>query len=117
MSDQEQTDRTADGPPSAPERETAEKEASSSRESAIEWRDDAMRSDFANVVNIQGTREQIDLFFGVNRTWNYKGDGPMQVDLTNRVILTPLAAKRMWSILTNVLREHEKRYGALKIDN
>ena len=86
------------------------------RSSAIEWDDAAMQTAFANVVNIQGTREQFELFFGVNRSWQADADGPMTVELSNRMILTPLAAKRMWSLLTNVLREYEARHGALKID-
>ena len=86
------------------------------KSSRIAWDDGKMATNFANVVNIQGTREQVELFFGTNRTWNVEAGGPMEVELTNRMILTPLAAKRMWSILTNVLREYEQRHGALKID-
>lgn len=82
----------------------------------IHWDDTKMETNFANVVNIQGTREQVEVFFGTNRTWNVEAGGPMEVDLTNRMILTPLAAKRMCTILTNVLREYEQRHGALKVD-
>jgi hypothetical protein len=86
------------------------------RETGIVWDDSRMETNFANVVNIQGTREQVELFFGTNRTWNMGEEGPVKVDLTNRMILTPLAAKRLWSILGNVLREYEQRHGALKVD-
>ena len=75
-----------------------------------------MATNFANVVNIQGTREQIELFFGTNRTWNIRDDAALKVELTNRMILTPLAAKRLHAILTRVLREYEQRHGALKVD-
>jgi len=45
-----------------------------------------MATHFANVVNVQSTREQVDLFFGTNQTWNI-ADGPaVSVDLTNRII-------------------------------
>ncbi|WP_339948556.1 DUF3467 domain-containing protein [uncultured Albimonas sp.] len=86
------------------------------RDSSIEWDDAGMATNFANVVNIQGTREQIELFFGTNRTWNIKDDAALKVELTNRMILTPLAAKRLHAILTRVLREYEQRHGALKVD-
>lgn len=86
------------------------------RASTIEWDDRGMATNFANVVNIQGTREQVEIFFGTNRTWNPGTDGPLTVELTNRMILTPLAAKRLLGILGNVLREHERRYGVLKVD-
>jgi hypothetical protein len=75
-----------------------------------------MATTFANVVNVQSTREQVDLFFGLNRTWNLTGDGQVSVDLANRVILTPFAAKRLWTVLGGVLREYESRYGALEVE-
>lgn len=83
---------------------------------SVQWIDDRMTTQFANVVNVQGTREQIDLFFGTNRTWNVAETGGMSVELSNRLILTPLAAKRLWTVLGGVLREHESRYGALNVE-
>lgn len=82
----------------------------------IDWIDTGMVTHFANVVNVQGTREQIDLFFGTNRTWNVTPSSGVTVELSNRVILTPLAAKRLATVLTNVLREHESRYGVLNVE-
>lgn len=90
--------------------------AAKTRRAAVEWDDARMATSFANVVNIQGTREQVELFFGTNRTWNVDADGPLKVELTNRVILTPLAAKRLSLILTKVLREYEQRHGVLKTE-
>lgn len=83
---------------------------------AIEWREDSMSTQFANVVNVQGTREQVDLFFGTNRTWNLAATENVVVDLSNRVILTPLAAKRLHSVLGGVLAEYENRHGHLDLD-
>ncbi|MEJ8562139.1 DUF3467 domain-containing protein [Yoonia sp. GPGPB17] len=85
--------------------------------SAINWDDANMATSFANVVNIQGTREQVELFFGTHRSWNLAKEGDVRVDLTNRVILTPYAAKRLNTILTNVLSEYEARHGVLKTDD
>ena len=82
----------------------------------VVWREEAMATQFANVVNVQSTREQVDLFFGTNRTWNPESGGPVTVELSNRIILTPLAAKRLSTILANVLREHERRYGPLDVE-
>jgi Protein of unknown function (DUF3467) len=75
-----------------------------------------MATHFANVVNVQSTREQVDLFFGTNQTWNVAGNNQVAVDLTNRIILTPFAAKRLWTVLGGVLREYESRHGALDIE-
>ena len=82
----------------------------------MQWNDKGMATTFANVVNIQSTREQVDLFFGLNQTWNVGGDGQVSVDLANRIILTPLAAKRLWTVLGGVLKEFEARYGALDVE-
>jgi hypothetical protein len=86
------------------------------RPSAVLWDDKAMATHFANVVNVQSTREQVDLFFGMNRTWNSAQTGQVTVDLSNRIVLTPHAAKRLWTVLGNVLREYEQRYGALNVE-
>ncbi|GAA2813715.1 uncharacterized protein DUF3467 [Aminobacter aminovorans] len=82
----------------------------------VQWIEDRMATHFANVVNVQGTREQVDIFFGTNRTWNVEDGGSVAVELSNRIILTPLAAKRLWTVLGGVLREHESRYGPLDVE-
>jgi hypothetical protein len=83
----------------------------------INWNDANMVTGFANVVNIQGTREQVELFFGTHRSWNVAKAGDVKVDLTNRMILTPYAAKRLNTILSKVLSEYEARHGVLKTDD
>jgi hypothetical protein len=74
-----------------------------------------MATHFANVVNVQSTREQVDLFFGTNQTWNIADGHAVSVDLTNRIILTPFAAKRLLAVLGGVLREYEQRHGPLQV--
>jgi len=83
---------------------------------SVQWLDQGMQTHFANVVNVQSTREQFDLFFGTNQTWNLKDKNTVAVNLSNRIILTPFAAKRLWTVLGNVLREHEARHGTLELD-
>lgn len=86
------------------------------RNATIRWDDDNMATGFANVVNIQGTREQVELFFGTYKSYSFGNSPDVSVDLTNRMILTPLAAKRLNTILTNVIREYELRHGVLRTD-
>jgi hypothetical protein len=86
------------------------------RATTVQWIDKNMATHFANVVNVQSTREQVDLFFGTNQTWNVTGNSQVAVDLTNRIILTPFAAKRLWTVLGGVLREYEARHGALDVE-
>src|SRR5262245_44216815 len=83
---------------------------------AVVWDDSGMVTHFANVVSIQSTLEQVDLLFGTNKTWNLAGERQVKVELTDRVILGPHAAKRLWLALGGVLKEYEARYGALKVD-
>jgi hypothetical protein len=96
--------------------ETPPTSAEPSRSATVQWNDKDMATHFANVVNVQSTREQVDLFFGMNQTWNVTGNGQVSVDLTNRIILTPFAAKRLWTVLGGVLREYESRHGALEVE-
>ena len=89
--------------------------AAQSRESQLRWDDSRMATHFSNVVNIQSTREQVDLFFGTNQTWNATNEQPLSIELSNRIILSPYAAKRLSTALNGVLREYEQRYGALDV--
>jgi hypothetical protein len=98
---------TSDSAPATPE---------PPRPATVQWIDKNMATHFANVVNVQSTREQVDLFFGTNQTWNVAGSGQVAVDLTNRIILTPYAAKRLWTVLGGVLREYETRHGSLDVE-
>ena len=77
--------------------------------------DQKMSTTFANVVNIQSTREQVDLFFGTNQTWNAANEKTLTIELSNRIILSPFAAKRLALALDGVLREYETRYGKLDV--
>ena len=89
--------------------------AETPRPSSVQWNDKSMTTHFANVVNVQSTREQVDLFFGTNQTWNVSDGAAVSVDLTNRIILTPFAAKRLLTVLGGVLREYESRHGSLQV--
>lgn len=81
----------------------------------VHWDDSRMETFFANIVNIQSSGEQVDVFFGTNKTWNLQSDREVKVELNGRVILTPHTAKRMWLALGNVIKEHENRYGPLNV--
>ena len=74
-----------------------------------------MRSAYANVCNVNGTREEIVLLFGVSQSWN-SAQRELVVQLLDRIILSPFAAKRLNLLLTRVLREYESRYGQLQIE-
>ncbi len=78
----------------------------------IRWDDTQMKSSYANVCNVASTREEVVLLFGINQAW-HSGQPEVPIQLTDRIILSPHAAKRLALLLTNVLREHETRFGSL----
>ena len=80
----------------------------------IVWDDSSMRSVYANVSNVAGTREEIVLLFGMNQAW-HAGQKEVKVQLTDRIVLSPFAAKRFSILLNNILQDYEKRYGMLEV--
>ena len=80
----------------------------------IVWDDANMRSVYANVANVAGGREEIVLLFGMNQAW-HAGQKEVTVQLTDRIVLSPFAAKRLSILLNNVLQDYEKRYGVLEV--
>jgi hypothetical protein len=80
----------------------------------IVWDDANMRSVYANVSNVAGGREEIVLLFGMNQAW-YAGQKEVRVQLTDRVVLNPFAAKRLSILLNNVLNDYESNYGELDV--
>ncbi len=83
----------------------------------VRWDDANMTTSYANVVNVASTREEVTLFFGTNQTWNIVDTRELTVQLSNRVVVNPYAAKRLWTLLGNVLTEYEKRFGSLNIES
>lgn len=78
----------------------------------IRWDDSNMRSTYANVCNVSSTREEMTLLFGTNKAWR-AGQKEVGIELTDRMIVNPFAAKRLSVLLNSVVAEYEKRFGAL----
>lgn len=80
----------------------------------IKWDDSNMRSSYANVCNVSSTQEEVVLMFGINQAWN-AAQREVTVQLAERVILSPYAAKRLANVLGNVMREYESRFGDIRV--
>ena len=78
----------------------------------LHWDDSKMRSTYANVCNVSSTREEVTLLFGTNSTW-HAGQDEVSINLSDRIILNPHAAKRLTSLLNKVVGEYEKRFGEI----
>lgn len=81
----------------------------------IRWDYAKMRSSYANVVNAASTREEVTLLFGTNQAW-HSGLKEVVVELTDRIILNPHAAKRLLMLLGKLVEEYEANYGELRIE-
>ncbi len=91
-----------------------DKKATNNRSDApsIRWDDSKMRSVYANVCNVASTQEEVTLLFGTNQAWR-TGQKEVAIELSDRVIVSPHAAKRLSKVLSAVVEEYEKRFGEL----
>ena len=80
----------------------------------VKWDDTNMKSSYANVCNVMSTREEVVMMFGVNQAW--QAGQNVTVQLTDRIILSPHAAKRLSVLLTNIVKQHEERFGQININ-
>jgi Protein of unknown function (DUF3467) len=81
----------------------------------VKWDDSNMKSSYANVCNVMSTREEVVLMFGVNQAW-HGGQKEVTVQLTDRIIVSPHAAKRLSLLLSNLVKQYEERFGSLNVD-
>jgi len=81
----------------------------------VNWDASGMSTSYANVVNVSSTREEVTLLFGTNVTL-FTGQEEVTVKLSDRIILSPFAAKRLKILLDNVMGEYEKRFGQLSVE-
>jgi len=80
----------------------------------IRWDDSDMTTSYANVCNVSSSREEVTLLFGTNQTW-HTGTQEFSIKLSDRVIISPFAAKRLLALLQNVVGQYEDRFGELDI--
>jgi len=78
------------------------------------WDDSKMRSTYANVCNVSSTREEVVVLFGTNQAWQ-GSEAEVTVELSDRIIMSPFAAKRLSLLLANVVAQYESRFGTLEV--
>lgn len=89
--------------------------AKAQEQTRIKWDDSSMKSSYANVCNVTSTREEVVMLFGINQAWN-RGQKEVTIQLTDRIIISPYAAKRLVVLLDGVVKEYEKRFGTLSVE-
>ena len=83
-------------------------------EPKIVWDDSKMNSTYANVCNVTGSREEMVFFFGISNPAT-TGEPEVRVQLSDRIILSPFAAKRLSVLLNNALSQYEAKFGSLNV--
>jgi len=81
----------------------------------VSWNTKNLKSSYANVCTMMITREEVVLNFGVNQAWEHSR-GEMEIELNDRIILSPFAAQRLLDSLGRVMADYQKRYGKLAED-
>ncbi len=81
----------------------------------INWDGSKMRSTYANVCNVSSTREEVTLLFGTNKNW-HAGQKDLTVELSDRMLLNPYAAKRLSILLANTIGEYENLFGEIELN-
>jgi hypothetical protein len=81
----------------------------------IKWDDTNMKSAYANVCNVTSTREEVVMLFGMKQAWK-RGQKEVVIQLTDRIVVSPNAAKRLGMLLGGVVKEYESRFGVLSVD-
>lgn len=68
----------------------------------------------SNATNVVAGREEVMVLLGVNRAWKMNQE-KVDVDLAERVVMTPFTAKRLAIMLGATLKAYEAKYGKIEI--
>ena len=85
-----------------------------SNEPEVVWNDSNMKSIYVNATNVVAGREEVMVLMGVNRAWKMNQE-KVDVDLAERVVMTPFTAKRLAIMLGATLKAYEAKYGKIEI--
>ena len=80
----------------------------------VVWNDSNMKSLYVNATNVVGGREEIMMLLGLNQAWNMN-QGKVNVDIAERVVMTPYTAKRLAIMLSATLKAYEAKFGTIDI--
>jgi len=89
-------------------------ETPATEEVKVHWDDSKMQTHYANVCNSSCTREEVTLLFGTNQAWR-PAQRDLTVQLSNRIVLSPFAAKRLALLIDATLKRYEASFGEIVI--
>ena len=81
----------------------------------IAWDDSDITSVYANIATATANREEFFLLFGTHQNWRGTpdADNTVNVKLSNRMVLSPFAAKRLALILQHSIVAYEEKFGKI----
>ena len=80
----------------------------------VVWNDSNMKSLYVNATNVVDGREEIMMLLGLNQAWNME-QSKVNVEIAERVVMTPYTAKRLAIMLGATLKAYEAKFGAIDI--
>ena len=83
-----------------------------SNEKRIVWDNSDARSAYANVAQVKASRDEIMLLLGTSQK-GQADQNELRVQLNERIVLNPVAAKRFAIQLNKSIRGYESRFGSL----
>jgi hypothetical protein len=95
--------------------ETGETKTRENAQVKLRWDTSNMRSAYANVFNVAGTREEVVFLFGMNQAFD-AAQKELTIQLSDRLVLSPFVAKRLSLVLNNVIKDYESKYGKLDVE-
>jgi Protein of unknown function (DUF3467) len=90
-------------------------EKETSTRPTIRWDDTNVRTSYANICNIVSSREEVILMFGMNQRMDMETN-ELIIELSDRLVLNPYAAKRVAQSLNNVIEQYEEKFSEIKLD-
>lgn len=95
-----------------------DKKAEEGQKIKVKFNTSKLSSSYANFCNVTSTQEEVVLNFGINNDWDRSAlGGQIEIELTNRIILSPFAAKRLSQMLSGLIENYEKKYAPIGIQN
>ncbi len=81
----------------------------------IKWDDSNIRITYANICNVISTREEVSMMFGMNQKMDTENN-ELTIELSDRIILNPYAAKRVALLLKDVIEQYEEKFNKIELD-
>ena len=81
---------------------------------SITWDDSDISSEYANIATATANREEFFLLFGTHQNWRGNEEtNSLNVKLSNRMVLSPFAAKRLNLVLQQCISVYEEKFGVI----